>query len=68
MWAFNLVGDEIPITAQAVALADGYDALTADRCYRPGYSHEEAIKMIVNGECGAFNPILIDCLLSIEEK
>ena len=64
----NLVGDEIPITAQAVALADVYDALTADRCYRPGYSHEEAIKMIVNGECGAFNPILIDCLLSIEEK
>lgn len=49
----KLCGDEIPIAAQAVALADVYDALTSERCYKPAYSHEQAIDMILNGECAA---------------
>lgn len=58
----GLKGDEIPISAQVVALADVYDALTSERVYKPPYPHERALNMILNGECGAFNPLLLDCL------
>lgn len=58
----GLQGDEIPISAQIVALADVYDALTSERCYKKAFSHEKAVDMILNGECGAFNPLLMDCL------
>lgn len=58
----GLKGDEIPIYAQVVSLADVYDALTSERVYKPAYSHDKAIEMISNGECGAFNPILLECL------
>ena len=51
-------GEEIPIAAQVVALADVYDALTSERCYKKAYSHEQALKMILEGQCGAFNPSL----------
>ena len=51
----KLKGDAIPIAAQVVALADVYDALTSDRCYKPAYDHDTALRMILNGECGAFN-------------
>ena len=61
----GLKGDEIPISAQAVALADVYDALTSERCYKAAYSHDEAIHMILNGACGAFNPLLLDCLRAV---
>ncbi|MDJ1122650.1 HD-GYP domain-containing protein [Kribbibacterium absianum] len=60
----GLVGDEIPIGAQVVALAGVYDALTSVRVYKPAFSHERALEMIANGECGAFNPVLLQCLLS----
>ena len=63
----KLCGDEIPIAAQVVALADVYDALTGERCYKPAYSHEQAIDMILNGECGAFNPLLLECLQESSE-
>ena len=63
----KLCGDEIPIAAQVVALADVYDALTSERCYKPAYSHEQAIDMILNGECGAFNPLLLECLQESSE-
>jgi len=53
----GLKGDDIPISAQIVALADVYDALTSERCYKKAFSHEKALEMIVNGECGAFNPL-----------
>ncbi len=59
----GLAGEEIPIAAQIVALADVYDALTSVRVYKPAFSHEKAIEMITNGECGAFNPLLLQCLL-----
>lgn len=58
----GLKGDEIPITAQVVAMADVYDALTAQRAYKEAFSHEKAIQMIINGESGTFNPMLLKCL------
>lgn len=61
----GLRGEEIPIAAQVVALADVYDALTNERVYKPAYPHETAIRMILNGECGAFNPILEQCLIEM---
>ncbi len=64
----GLKGDEIPISAQVVSLADVYDALTSARVYKPAYSHEEAIRMILNGECGVFNPLLMDCLGDIADR
>ena len=62
----GLVGDDIPISAQVVSMADVYDALTSDRCYKKAFSHEQAIDMILNGECGAFNPLLLQCLQDVE--
>ena len=63
----GLVGEEIPISAQVVSLADAYDALISDRVYKKAYSHEQAMKMILNGECGAFNPVLLECLTDIQD-
>ena len=59
----GLTGEAIPIAAQVVSVADVYDALTSVRCYKPAYDHETALRMIVNGECGTFNPLLLECLL-----
>jgi len=61
----GLKGDEIPISAQIVALADVYDALTSDRCYKKAFPHETAIQMILDGQCGTFNPLLLDCLREV---
>ena len=63
----GLKGEEIPISAQVVALADVYDALTSERVYKKAYSHEEAVQMICNGECGTFNPLLLECLCEIQD-
>ena len=64
----GLKGEEIPISAQVVSLADVYDALVSDRVYKKAYSHETAMEMILNGECGVFNPILLECLVEIQDK
>lgn len=64
----GLVGDEIPIAAQVVALADVYDALTSKRVYKAAFSHEKAVNMILNGECGVFNPVLMECLKEISDE
>ena len=64
----GLKGEEIPICAQIVALADVYDALTSERCYKKAFSHEKAVEMILNGECGAFNPLLMECLTEVSEQ
>lgn len=64
----GLVGDDIPIGAQAVSLADVYDALTAERCYKKAFSHDTAIEMISKGECGQFNPLLITCMKNCAEE
>lgn len=62
----HLKGNEIPIWAQVVSLADVYDALTSQRVYKKAFSHKKAIDMILNGECGEFNPLLMECLLNIQ--
>ncbi len=63
----GLKGDEIPIGAQVVALADVYDALTSKRVYKPSFTHEKAVEMIQNGECGTFNPLILQCLDEIKD-
>ena len=63
----GLKGDDIPIGAQIVALSDVYDALVSERVYKSAYTHEETMKMILNGECGAFQPILLECLQDIQD-
>ena len=62
----GLKGDDIPISAQLVSMADVYDALTSERCYKKAFPHETAVQMITNGECGAFNPLLTQCLLDVQ--
>lgn len=64
----GLKGDDIPISAQVVSIADVYDALTAKRVYKDAYTSDEAIKMILNGECGQFNPLILDCLIDIRDS
>ena len=64
----GLVGEQIPISAQIVALADVYDALVSERSYKKAFSHETAVHMILNGECGTFNPLILDCLRSAADK
>lgn len=64
----GLVGDETSIWAQVAAVADVYDALTSDRVYKKAYSHEVAVQMILNGECGAFNPKVLEAFLESEDK
>ena len=58
----GLKGDAIPIAAQVVSVADVYDALTSERCYKEAFSHEKSMRMIHSGECGSFNPLLLECL------
>lgn len=64
----GLKGDAIPISAQVVALADVIDALTSDRCYRNAVSVNEALNMIRSGQCGAFNPLLLECMNAAEKE
>lgn len=63
----GLKGDEIPISAQVVSLADAYDALISERVYKKAFSHEKAMRMILDGECGAFHPLLLECLSDIAD-
>ena len=64
----GLKGEEIPISAQVVSIVDVYDALTSERCYKKAFDHDTAIQMILDGQCGQFNPTLLNCLkeLSIQ--
>lgn len=59
---------DIPISAQVVSVADVYDALTSDRVYKRAFSHEKAMLMILDGECGQFNPVLLQCLVNIQDR
>ena len=61
----GLVGEQIPIAAQVVSLADVYDALTSERVYKKAFTHEKAVEMITQGECGAFSPLMLECLRDI---
>ncbi len=64
----GLEGDDIPIGAQLVSLADVYDALSSPRCYKPAFEHDKVMDMILNGECGAFNPLLLECLVEAQDQ
>lgn len=64
----GLKGDDIPVSAQVVSVCDVYDALISKRPYKPAYPREKAIKMIRDGECGAFNPLLVECLIETESS
>ena len=64
----GLVGDDIPISAQVVSICDVYDALVSKRPYKDAISHEKSVAMIKNGECGQFNPLLVECLDEIADK
>lgn len=64
----GLKGDDIPVSAQVVSVCDVYDALISKRPYKPAYPREKAIKMIRDGECGAFNPLLVECLIETESN
>lgn len=61
----GLKGDAIPLSAQVVALADSYDALTSSRSYKDAFSQDVAVQMISSGMCGVFNETLVDCLLKV---
>lgn len=64
----KLKGEEIPISAQVVSLVDVYDALISERAYKEAFSHEKAIEMILGGECGTFNPMLLEILVEIQDR
>ena len=64
----GLVGDEISVGAQIVSLADVYDALVSPRVYKAAFSHEKALEMILNGECGVFSPRLLECFRQVHPQ
>ncbi|MBQ8590936.1 MAG: HD domain-containing protein [Firmicutes bacterium] len=63
----RLKGEEIPICAQVVGVADVYDALTTPRVYKEAYSPETAVRMILNGECGTFSPKVLECFQNVKD-
>ncbi len=67
-YPLGLKGDDIPICAQVVGLADAFDALTTTRAYKPAFSYEQAINMILNGECGTFSPKLLECFKHVRDR
>lgn len=64
----RLKGEEIPVSAQIVSIADVYDALVSERVYKGAYTKAEAYHMILNGECGVFSPKLIECFRNAREE
>ena len=63
----GLKGDEISVWAQVVSLADVYDALSCKRVYKAAFPREQVLEMIRDGQCGAFNPRLLDCFFAVED-
>lgn len=61
----GLKGEDIPIEAQIVSIADAYEAITSERSYKKALSRDVALEMISNGMCGVFNPLLIQCLIYV---
>lgn len=64
----GLAGEDIPVSAQVVSLADVYDALVSERVYKNAYSKDEAFHMIVTGECGVFSPKLLECFRNVRKE
>ncbi|MEG2295942.1 MAG: HD domain-containing phosphohydrolase, partial [Oscillospiraceae bacterium] len=64
----QLVGDAIPLSAQVVSIADAYDALVTKRVYKPAFSHDTAMDMIISGKCGVFSPNMLGYLSKISSR
>ena len=64
----GLLGENIPISAQLVAVANVYDALVNERVYKSAFSADKAFNMIINGECGTFSPKLMDCFTKCRDR
>ena len=64
----GLKGEEIPIAAQVVALADAYNSLTNQEGGKEAYSHEKILALLHGGVCGSFNPVLLECLDDMKEE
>lgn len=64
----GLKGDDIPISAQAVGVADVYSTMTADRIYKKALDHDVVIKMMLEGQCGVFHPDLMACLHDVNSQ
>ena len=60
-----LKGEDIPISARVVAIADSFDALTSARSYKDAFSQDVAIEMIANGMSGVFDDVLVECLINV---
>ena len=67
-YPLGLTGNEIDDFTSIVSIADVYDALVSERVYKKAYSHKKAVEMILNGECGQFNPLLLECLQDIQDR
>ncbi|MDE7083689.1 MAG: HD domain-containing protein, partial [Clostridia bacterium] len=67
-YPMGLKGEQIPIWAQIVSVADVFDALISERVYKKAYSPEKALEMIINGECGLFNPLIVQCLINSNKQ
>jgi response regulator RpfG family c-di-GMP phosphodiesterase len=61
-------GEDIPLSALIVAVADTYDALTADRCYQPGRPHAEAVEVIARERGTQFHPDVVDAFMRVQER
>lgn len=64
----GLEGETIPLSAQLVSVADVYDALVNERCYKEAFSPDEAYHMIINGECGVFSPKLMEAFRKVRKE
>lgn len=67
-YPYGICGENIPFSAQIVGLADAYDALTQARSYKGRIEHTQAVRMILDGECGAFSPLLLDCFSACQTE
>ncbi|MDE5823573.1 MAG: response regulator [Lachnospiraceae bacterium] len=64
----KLAGDAISPWAQVVSLADVYDALSCKQVYKPAFPRKQVLEMISTGQCGLFNPRLLDSFFSVEDR
>jgi len=63
----GLKGEEIPVSGRLMALADVYDALISRRVYKPPFTHQQAVEMILQGKGRHFDPAMVDAFMDIQE-
>lgn len=67
-YPLGLAGDDIPISARLMAVADVYDALISRRVYKDGMSHEKAVEIILQGKAQHFDPDMVDAFMELQEE